>query len=268
MAEGMEYGMNEGYEKLDELLAAGADMGKVVSLRLDVARRLRRLSEQRPRAAVRLVRGRRRRDRQRRRSPAVPPHPRERRLLDRVDRASSAASSSAGCSSTSPTAGRASIRSACRSSCSPTRRRPTGRTPAPATRTSSPDGIEAAIARAKEIAGEKSVGVAAGTIAGQAIAAGLIDEVAIDLVPVVLGEGHPYFADVAPDAVRLGDPTVVIPARETRSRTWSCYACGDPEAAGDSGQPVIEQLGPLSASRAGCGAARHRVEAWRRNASP
>jgi dihydrofolate reductase len=74
-------------------------------------------------------------------------------------------------------------------------------------------GIEAAIARAKEIAGEKSVGVAAGTIAGQAIAAGLIDEVAIDLVPVLLGSGHPYFADIAPDAVRLGDPTVVIPAK-------------------------------------------------------
>ena len=31
MAEGMEYGMNEGYEKLDEMLAAGADMGIVVS---------------------------------------------------------------------------------------------------------------------------------------------------------------------------------------------------------------------------------------------
>ena len=49
-------------------------------------------------------------------------------------------------------------------------------------------------------------------IAGQALAAGLLDEVAIDLVPVVLGEGHPYFADVAPEAVRLGDPTVVIPS--------------------------------------------------------
>jgi len=75
------------------------------------------------------------------------------------------------------------------------------------------EGIEAAIALAKEIAGEKSVGVAAGTVAGQALAAGLLDEVAIDLVPVVLGEGHPYFADVEPDAVRLGDPTVVIASR-------------------------------------------------------
>ena len=72
------------------------------------------------------------------------------------------------------------------------------------------EGIDAAIARAKEIAGDKSVGVAAGTIAGQALAAGLLDEVAIDLVPVVLGKGHPYFADVDPDAIRLGDPSVVI----------------------------------------------------------
>jgi dihydrofolate reductase len=74
------------------------------------------------------------------------------------------------------------------------------------------DGIEAAIAKAQDLAGGRSVGVAAGTVAGQAIAAGLLDEVAIDLVPVVLGEGHPYFADVSPDAVRLGDPTTVVRA--------------------------------------------------------
>ena len=76
------------------------------------------------------------------------------------------------------------------------------------------DGIEAAIAKAQDLAGGMSVGVAAGTVAGQAIAAGLLDEVAIDLVPVVLGAGHPYFADVQPDAVRLGDPTTVV--RSTR----------------------------------------------------
>ncbi|MHC3000405.1 dihydrofolate reductase family protein [Microbacterium sp. HJ5] len=74
------------------------------------------------------------------------------------------------------------------------------------------DGIEAAIALAQEIAGERTVAVAAGTIAGQALAAGLVDEVAIDLVPVVLGTGHRYFADVDPAAVRLGDPTTIIPS--------------------------------------------------------
>lgn len=74
------------------------------------------------------------------------------------------------------------------------------------------DGIEAALARAQEIAGDADVGVAAGTVAGQALEAGLVDEVAIDLVPVVLGDGHRYFASVDAEAVRLGDPTVVIPS--------------------------------------------------------
>jgi dihydrofolate reductase len=74
------------------------------------------------------------------------------------------------------------------------------------------DGIEAAVAKAKELAGDRTVAVAAGTVAGQALAAGLVDEVAVDLVPVVLGEGHRYFADVDPAAVRLGDPTMVIPS--------------------------------------------------------
>lgn len=73
-------------------------------------------------------------------------------------------------------------------------------------------GIEDAIARAREIAGDRTVGLAAGTIAGQALQAGLVDEVAIDLVPVVLGEGHRYFADVDPSDVQLGDPTTVIPS--------------------------------------------------------
>jgi dihydrofolate reductase len=72
------------------------------------------------------------------------------------------------------------------------------------------DGIEAAIALAQRIAGDRTVALAAGTVAGQALAAGLVDEVAIDLVPVVLGTGHRYFADVDPAAVRLGDPTEVI----------------------------------------------------------
>lgn len=73
-------------------------------------------------------------------------------------------------------------------------------------------GIEAAVARAREIAGDRVVGVAAGTIAGQCLAAGLLDEVAIDLVPVVLGSGRRYFGDFADGATpKLGDPTTNIP---------------------------------------------------------
>ena len=74
------------------------------------------------------------------------------------------------------------------------------------------DDIEAAVALAKDIAGDRKVAVAAGTMAGQALAAGLVDEIAIDLVPVVLGEGHAFFAEVDAAAVRLGDPTVIVPS--------------------------------------------------------
>jgi dihydrofolate reductase len=57
-------------------------------------------------------------------------------------------------------------------------------------------GIEAAVARAKERAKGRGVAVAAGTVASQALVAGLVDEVWIDLVPVVLGAGTPYFSNL------------------------------------------------------------------------
>lgn len=70
------------------------------------------------------------------------------------------------------------------------------------------DGIEAAIGRARELAGDGDVGVAAGVVATQAFDAGLLDAVAVDLVPVFLGEGHRYFTSRPGDAPRrLGDPT-------------------------------------------------------------
>ena len=51
------------------------------------------------------------------------------------------------------------------------------------------DGLEAAIARAREFAGDRVVAVAGGTIARQCLELGLLDEVAVDLVPVVMGAG-------------------------------------------------------------------------------
>ena len=71
-------------------------------------------------------------------------------------------------------------------------------------------GVAAALERAQETARERSVGVAAGTVARQCLELGLLDEVAIDLVPVVLGEGRPYFGIAGIDAITLGDPTVSI----------------------------------------------------------
>src|SRR5262249_13548734 len=48
------------------------------------------------------------------------------------------------------------------------------------------DGVEAAVARAQELAGDRVVEVAAGDVGGQVLAAGLVDEVRMDVVPVVL----------------------------------------------------------------------------------
>jgi len=57
------------------------------------------------------------------------------------------------------------------------------------------DGIAAAIARAKEIAGDRDVGVNGGQMARQALEAGLLDEIGVDLVPVILGAGTRLFDD-------------------------------------------------------------------------
>ena len=71
------------------------------------------------------------------------------------------------------------------------------------------DGVEAAIAKAKELAGERTVGVAAGDVGGQALALGLVDEVAMEVVPVVFGSGKRYFGGVESQHL-LEDPDVVI----------------------------------------------------------
>ncbi|MGQ5261193.1 dihydrofolate reductase family protein [Micromonospora sp. ZYX-F-536] len=72
------------------------------------------------------------------------------------------------------------------------------------------DGIDSAIARAKTIAGDKEVGVNGGTIAAQVIQAGLLDEVHVDLVPVVLGDGIPLFADLKIAPLQLDGPISVV----------------------------------------------------------
>ncbi|RSM81278.1 deaminase [Kibdelosporangium aridum] len=72
------------------------------------------------------------------------------------------------------------------------------------------EGIEAAIAKAKEIAGDKNVGLNSGTITRQALEAGLVDELEVDLVPVILGGGTPFFGEVANAPVKLEGPVSVI----------------------------------------------------------
>ena len=42
----------------------------------------------------------------------------------------------------------------------------------------------------------------------QALNAGLLDVITVDLAPFLLGAGTPYFAKLAGTPVRLGEPTI------------------------------------------------------------
>lgn len=85
------------------------------------------------------------------------------------------------------------------------------------------DGVESAVRQAAEVAGGKAVGVAAGDMACQALAAGLVDEFWIDLVPVLLGGGTPFVGSVAGAPIVLADPRVI----EGRGVTHLIYRLRD-----------------------------------------
>jgi len=59
------------------------------------------------------------------------------------------------------------------------------------------DGIESALRRAKEAAGDRNVAIAGGaSTVNQYLAAGLIDELWLHIVPVTIGEGVRLFEGV------------------------------------------------------------------------
>lgn len=68
------------------------------------------------------------------------------------------------------------------------------------------DGVAAAIERAQALAGDKAVAIATPSIAQQALDLGLLDEIHVDLAPVLLGDGIPFFRAIAAD---LSDPEIV-----------------------------------------------------------
>ncbi|MFC4224665.1 dihydrofolate reductase family protein [Lysinibacter cavernae] len=69
--------------------------------------------------------------------------------------------------------------------------------------------IEAAVSRAQELAGDRLVEVSAGDVGGQVFAAGFVDEVRMDVAPVVFGSGKRFFGPVSSQHV-LDDPADVI----------------------------------------------------------
>lgn len=66
--------------------------------------------------------------------------------------------------------------------------------------------IEEAVARARHLAAGKDVGLQGGVTLRAAIAAGLVDEVVLHQVPVLLGEGRPFFRTLrSPVSLQLVD---------------------------------------------------------------
>jgi dihydrofolate reductase len=78
--------------------------------------------------------------------------------------------------------------------------------------------VPTAIERAKQLAARKDVVISSADIAGQALDLGLVDEVAVSLVPVLLGEGIPYFARLTNGPHRFEDPVVIEGTRATHLR--------------------------------------------------
>jgi dihydrofolate reductase len=71
------------------------------------------------------------------------------------------------------------------------------------------DNLTEAIEIARELAGNGVVALSAGDVAGQALSLGLVDVVAMDVVPVVFGSGKRYFGHVDGQHM-LEDPDVVV----------------------------------------------------------
>ncbi|OPC78486.1 riboflavin biosynthesis protein [Embleya scabrispora] len=63
-------------------------------------------------------------------------------------------------------------------------------------------GIADAIAAAREAAGDKDVALMGGGVLTEGLAAGLVDEVILHQVPILLGEGRPFFREL-PEHVHL-----------------------------------------------------------------
>ena len=77
------------------------------------------------------------------------------------------------------------------------------------------EGIEAAVAQAKVAAGDRDVVIIGGAnTAQQALRAGVVDEIQIDIMPVILNGGLRLFENIGPDIIELEKAQVIeLPAR-------------------------------------------------------
>jgi dihydrofolate reductase len=70
-------------------------------------------------------------------------------------------------------------------------------------------GVADAVAQASAVAGDNVVAIASASIAQQCLAAGLLDAVSVNLVPVMLGQGIRWFTEFSGDPVMFENPSVV-----------------------------------------------------------
>jgi dihydrofolate reductase len=72
------------------------------------------------------------------------------------------------------------------------------------------DGVESAIEKAKQAAGEKDVTIVGGaSTAQQVINARLFDEIQIGIVPILLGGGLRFFDNESIEAIELENPSIL-----------------------------------------------------------
>ena len=81
-----------------------------------------------------------------------------------------------------------------------------------------PEGVASAIEQATAVAGDKTVALCGPAIIQQALALDLVDEIAVELAPVLLGQGIHFFGELAQTPVLLDDPEVIVGARVTHLR--------------------------------------------------
>jgi dihydrofolate reductase len=65
------------------------------------------------------------------------------------------------------------------------------------------DGVESAIKKARQIAGDKDVVISSPNILQQCLTAGLVDEIHIDLVPILLVNGVRLFEHLGTEPIEL-----------------------------------------------------------------
>jgi dihydrofolate reductase len=81
------------------------------------------------------------------------------------------------------------------------------------------DGVDSAVEQAQEVAGEKSVAVGAASLVQQCLEAGLLDEIHVDVVPVLLGDGVRLFDNLGPGNIEL-ERTRIIEAPDVTHMTF------------------------------------------------